>query len=156
MVWTHCRCILMFLAFGSAPVFGADPTKAVEEVLRAYEQAWGSHDGHAVASFYFEPAMRISATGPVVRPTQADQEAFFSGFLAGLVKAGYARSSLEELQVRLLDPQTAIASGVTVRSRADGRVFARVGVTYGLRNTPVGWRIFLSATHEPDSVLRFR
>jgi hypothetical protein len=69
--------------------------------------------------------MRISATGPVVRPTQADQEAFFSGFLAGLVKAGYARSSLEELQVRLLDPQTAIASGVTVRYRADGRVFAR-------------------------------
>jgi hypothetical protein len=32
-----------------------------------------------------------------------------------MVKRGYARSTGESLQVRLLDPQTAIASGVTVR-----------------------------------------
>lgn len=42
------------------------------------------------------------------------------------------RSAFEELQVRLLDPIAAIASGVTVRYRADGSALARVGVTYGL------------------------
>jgi ketosteroid isomerase-like protein len=130
--------------------------EAAKEALHAYEQAWSGHDGHAVASFYYEPAMRVTKAGPVVRPSRADQEAFFKGFLRGLVERGYARSSWEQLEVRLLDPQTAIASGVTVRHRADGTVFERVAVTYGLRNTAEGWKIFLSATHEPETVLRFR
>jgi hypothetical protein len=86
----------------------------------------------------------------------ADQEKFFSGFLAALVKAGYSSSAWKQLQIRLLDSQTAIASGVTVRYRKDGSEFARVGVTYGLRNTPSGWKIFLSATHDPQTALQFR
>jgi hypothetical protein len=31
-----------------------------------------------------------------------------------------------------------------------------VAVTYGLRKTDEGWKIFLSATHAPETVLRFR
>jgi len=58
--------------------------------------------------------------------------------------------------VRLLDPQTALASGITARFREDGSVLERVAVTYGLRNSGEGWKIFMSATHSPDSVLRFR
>ena len=120
----------------------ADGVKAVEDTLRAYEQAWSHLDGHAAASFYYEPAMRVTNGGPVVRATRSDQEAFFNGFLPALAKSGYTRSALEELQVRLLDPNTAVASGVTVRYRADGSVFARVGVTYGLWKTSEGWKIF--------------
>jgi NTF2-like protein (DUF6841) len=91
-----------------------------------------------------------------VRATRKDQEAFFENFLWALVKGGYERSSWESLEVRLLDPQTAIASGVTVRYRANGSVFARVGVTYALRSTAEGWKIFLSSTHEPGAALRFK
>jgi hypothetical protein len=72
------------------------------------------------------------------------------------VNRGYARSTWEELNVRLLDEQTAIAGGVTVRYRSDGSVFERLGATYGLYRTNEGWKIFMSATHAPDSVLRFR
>jgi ketosteroid isomerase-like protein len=152
------RCVLSFLLFalGGGPVSAADGVKAVEDTLRAYEQAWSHLDAHAAASFYYEPAMRVTNGGPVIRATRSDQEVFFNGFLPALAKAGYTRSALEELQVRLLDPNTAIASGVTVRYRADGSVFARVGVTYGLWRTSEGWKIFLSATHGPDTVLRFR
>jgi ketosteroid isomerase-like protein len=124
--------------------------------LQAYEEAWNRHDAHAVAGFYYEPAMRVGRGGPVVRPTRADQEAFFSGFLRGLVSRGYAGSAWEQLEVRLLDEETAVASGVTVRYRADGDVLERVAVTYGLRKAPEGWKIFLSTTHAPDTVLRFR
>jgi hypothetical protein len=109
-----------------------------------------------VASFYFEPAMRVGKGGPVVRATRAQQKEFFNGFLRGLVDRGYARSAWEELEVRLLDPQTALASGITVRYRNDGTVLERVAVTYGLRESPEGWKIFMSATHALDSVLRFR
>jgi ketosteroid isomerase-like protein len=128
----------------------------VTKVLQAYEEAWSRHDAHAVAGFYYEPAMRVGRGGPVVRPTRADQEAFFSGSLRGLVSRGYARSAWEQLEVHMLDVETAIASGVTVRYRADGDVLERVAVTYGLRKTAEGWKIFLSTTHAPDTVLRFR
>ena len=138
------------------PVFADSGEQAVIGTLHAYEQAWSKHDSQVVASFYHEPAMRLGKGGPAVRPTRIDQEAFFKAFLQGLVERGYARSTWETLEVHLLDPQTAIASGITVRYRADGSLFERLAVTYGLRETPAGWKIFLSATHAPDTALQFR
>jgi ketosteroid isomerase-like protein len=119
------------------------------------EAAWSCHDAHAVAGFYAEPAMRVARGGPVVRPTRADQEAFFRAFLGALVSRGYGRSQWEHLDVRLLDGETAIASGVSARYRSDGGLLEGVAVTYGLRKTDEGWKIFLSATHAPETVLRF-
>lgn len=58
--------------------------------------------------------------------------------------------------MRLLDETTAIASGVTVRYRPDGSVLERMALTYGLYKTSEGWKIFLSATHSANTVLRFR
>jgi uncharacterized protein (TIGR02246 family) len=148
--------ILLVLAPWCGAVLANADEDAVKDVLKAYEEAWSRHDGEAVANFYYEPAMRIGKGGPVVRATRADQRAFFDGFLRGLVERGYARSAWEELEVRLLDPQTALASGITVRYRDDGSVLERAAVTYGLRNSGEGWKIFMSATHAPDSVLHFR
>lgn len=126
---------------------------AVEETLRRYEEAWSRHDAHAVAGYYHEPAMRVGQGGPHVRATRAEQEAFFTGFLKGLVDKGYVASRWESLQVKLLDANTALASGVVVRLRADDVVFQRQGVTYGLWKTPDGWKIYLSTTHPPESAL---
>jgi len=148
--------ILLVLATWCGTVLANADEDAVKDVLKAYEEAWSRHDGEAVANFYYEPAMRVGKGGPVVRATRADQRAFFEGFLRGLVERGYTRSAWEELEVRLLDPQTALASGITVRYRDDGGVLERAAVTYGLRNSGEGWKIFMSATHAPDSVLRFR
>ena len=149
--------VVLTALLASCPLaFAAGGEQAVIDTLHAYEEAWSKHDGKAVASFYHEPAMRLSPGGPAVRPGLADQERFFTPFLAGLVARGYARSTWETLEVRLLDPQTAIASGITLRYRADGSLFERVAVTYGLRETPTGWKIFLSATHAADTVLQFR
>jgi uncharacterized protein (TIGR02246 family) len=148
--------VLLVLATWCGTVLANADEDAVKDVLRAYEDAWSRHDGEAIANFYYEPAMRVGKGGPAVRATRADQRAFFDGFLRGLVERGYARSAWEELEVRLLDPQTALASGITARFREDGSVLERVAVTYGLRNSGEGWKIFMSATHTPDSVLRFR
>jgi|KBSMisStaDraftv2_1062788.scaffolds.fasta_scaffold1129720_1 uncharacterized protein (TIGR02246 family) len=148
--------VLLVLATWCGTVLANADEDAVKDVLRAYEDAWSRHDGEAIANFYYEPAMRVGKGGPAVRATRADQRAFFDGFLRGLVERGYARSAWEELEVRLLDPQTALASGITARFREDGSVLERVAVTYGLRNSGEGWKIFMSATHSPDSVLRFR
>lgn len=150
----YAAAALLLLICSLESARAADDVQTVKETLRAYEQAWSRHDGRAVASFYYEPAMRVTTGGPVVRATRAEQETFFTGFLAGLVERGYARSTWEKLDVHLLDAKTAIASGVTVRYRADGSVFERVALTYALWSTADGWKIFLTATHAPDTMLR--
>lgn len=151
-VGLFCVAFAAFCSVASA----ADGEDAIRQTLQAYEQAWSRHDAHAVASFYFEPAMRVGKAGPVVRPTRADQQAFFEGYLRSIVGRGYDRSEWESLEVRLLDAQTGLASGIAVRYRADGSVLERVAVTYSLWSTDQGWKIFLSATHAPETVLHFR
>jgi len=148
--------LLPILVLWSGAILAGPEEEAVKDVLEAYEKAWSRHDAEAVAGFYFEPAIRVGKGGPVVRATRAEQKAFFDGFLRGLVDRGYARSTWEELDVRMLDSQTALASGITVRYRSDDTVLERVAVTYALRDSAEGWKIFMSATHAPGSVLRFR
>lgn len=149
--------VTILLGICSASAFAAGmPEEAVKEALTGYEEAWSKHDADAVAGFYYEPAMRVSRAGPAVRATRSDQKAFFDGFLRGMVERGYARSEWESLEVRLLDDDTAVASGVTVRRREDGSLLERAGVTYALRKSANGWKIFLSATHSPDNALQFR
>jgi len=161
MIATLCIPVLFLLS--PAAVASAVQAQApeainghsVEQVLRAYEDAWSRHDSRAIAMFYYEPTIRVSPAGPILRATRATQETFFNGLLATLVQQGYATSTWEQLEVRLLDENTAVASGVVVRHRTDGNVFQRQGVTYNLWRTPEGWKIFLSATHAPATALRF-
>ena len=138
------------------PASAQDAFEDVRQTLQAYEQAWSRHDASAIAAFYFEPAMRVSKAGPVIRATRADQEAFFAGYLRAIIERGYERSAWESLNGRLLDAQTALASGIAVRYRADGSILERVGLTYHLWKTADGWKIILSATHAPENVLRFQ
>ena len=152
----HVGMICIAFASICAAASAADGEDAIRQTLQDYEQAWSRHDARAVAGFCFEPAMRVGKAGPVIRATQVDQETFFDGYLRGMVGRGYDRSEWESLEVRLLDAQTGLASGIAVRYRADGSVLERVAVTYQLWSTDKGWKIFLSATHAPQSVLHFR
>lgn len=140
----------------SVPASAQETFEDVRQTLQAYEQAWSRHDAQAIAGFYFEPAMRVSKAGPVVRATRADQQAFFVGYLRAMIERGYERSEWESLNGRLLDAQTALASGVAVRYRLDGSILERVGLTYHFWKTGDGWKIFVSATHAPENVLRFQ
>ena len=146
---------LVLASWCATALAGADEVD-VQNLLDAYEQAWSQHDAIAIASFYYEPAMRIGRGGPVVRPTRADQEAFFTHFVPELVQRGFDHSAFEELNLHLLDADTGIASGILLRYRKDGSLFERVAVTYGLRKGQAGWKIFLSDTHPAETVMRFR
>jgi hypothetical protein len=79
-----------------------------------------------------------------------------AGYLRAMIERGYERSEWESLNGRLLDAQTALASGVAVRYRLDGSILERVGLTYHFWKTGDGWKIFVSATHAPENVLRFQ
>jgi ketosteroid isomerase-like protein len=146
----------MWTLMSSVPASAQETFEDVRQTLQAYEQAWSRHDAQAIAGFYFEPAMRVSKAGPVVRATRADQQTFFAGYLRAMIERGYERSEWESLNGRLLDAQTALASGVAVRYRLDGSILERVGLTYHFWKTGDGWKIFVSATHAPENVLRFQ
>jgi len=94
-------------------------------------------------------------TVPPCAPLATCRE-FFAGFLPAPVKQGYAYSTCERLDVRLLDRSIAIASGVVVCHRQDYSEFQCQAVAYGLWCTGQGWKIFLSATHSPDTALYLR
>lgn len=154
-----CVLAIMLWVSGIGSVWAGDittKTAQVRHTLQAYEQAWSRHDPEAAAAFYYEPAMRLSHDGPKVRATREEELAFFKVFLPGIVKAGYDYSRWDHLEIHLLDSRTAIASGVVTRYRHDGSVFERQGATYGLWHTQKGWKIFLSATHAPNTALRFQ
>jgi len=149
------RCCLIIMLLGSGVVLATERAD-IEAMLQGYEKAWSDHDSRAIASFYYEPAMRVSPNGPVIRQTRKDQESFFFAFLPGLIQRGFDRTTWEELNIHLLDSETAMASGIVIRTRKDGSVLERVAVSYGLRKTQQEWKIFLSDTHTPDTVMRFR
>jgi hypothetical protein len=109
--------LFVVTVFWSVSARPAPAQQDVVDLLDAYEQAWSRRDAQAIADFYYEPAMRVGKGGPVVRATRAEQASFFAGFLPGMVERGYDHSVWEGLEVRLLDPQTAVASGITVRYR---------------------------------------
>jgi ketosteroid isomerase-like protein len=66
------RCCLIFTLVGSSVALAGDQANG-EATLQSYENAWSERDPHAIASFYYEPAMRVSPAGPVVRQTRKDQ-----------------------------------------------------------------------------------
>jgi ketosteroid isomerase-like protein len=148
-------CLSILLAAISVTALAGDEAEVIQ-TLQDYEAAWSRHDANAIASFYYEPAMRIGRGGPVVRPLRSDQETFFSGFMPELIRRGFDHSGFEELNVHLLDTDTAIASGILLRYRKEGDVLERAAVSFGLRKTTDGWKIFLTDTHAPDTVMRFR
>jgi thioredoxin-related protein len=77
-----------------------------------------------------------------------------------LFPAAFAAAAIGPVAAGPVTEQDAGAQAVeqvmrfVVRSRADGTLFQRQGVTYGLWRDAEGWRIFLSATHGPSTALR--
>ena len=151
-----CISIVLIPFFGISLANANDADPEIEKVMNGYEKAWSHHDAKAIASFYHEPSMRVSKTGPTVRKTVKDQEIFFEGLLGDLVTKGYDHSDWETLNIHLMDTNTAIVSGVILRYRKDGSLMYRTAVSYGLWKSLDEWKIFWSATHAPEGVMQFK
>ncbi len=145
--------ILILPMFLAGVVHANDTESGIRAVMIGYEQAWSKRDAKAVASYYHEPAIRGSRVGPTARPTIKSQEIFFEGFLGSLVIRGYDYSDWESLNIHIMNAQTAVAGGITLRYKKDGTLMERAAVSYGLWKTIDGWEIFWSTTHTPEGVM---
>ncbi len=73
--------VLVLATFWANVVHANDTESEIKAVMTGYEKAWSQHDAKAIANYYHEPAMRVSKTGPTVRPTSKSQEIFLRVFL---------------------------------------------------------------------------
>lgn len=131
-----------------------DDKAAVTRVLTDYFNAFSTLDVQAIVSYYHEPSLFITPQGVIAAPTHAAMTDGFTSVAEGLRARGYRRSELSMLHVKQLSATATLASGVTVRYKADGQELERVGVTYLLHKADSRWRIAVVATHDTDTVMR--
>jgi len=63
---------------------------------------------------------------------------------------GFGRSELIIRDIKSLNPTVIMATCVAVRYKVDGSVLERVGVTYVLDKTNLGWEIAVLITNEAE------
>lgn len=99
------------------------------------------------------PWYTMGANGITARSTEAENLAFFSSAIAGLIDRGWDRSTFRTKTICVLNAGAAIVSGTNTRSRADGSIMSVGGVSYMLGTTSDGWRIISFASHPPDKLV---
>ena len=149
----------LFPALGivpSAPLAaGEDNKTAVTRVLTDYYNAFSKLDVQRILPYFHEPSFLIGPGGVAATSTHAALEAMSMPAMQCLRARGYARSELSMLRVKPLSATTTLASGVSVRYKADGQELERVGVTYLLHKADSGWKIAVLVAHDTDNVLQF-
>ena len=136
---------------------GASPEAAeIRDLLLRYTEWFSAGDAGRIArEAYHVPFQGFLATGPLAVSSVEAVELALAATIGAMRLTGYARSTLSEPVVSLLDHRAAIASGVVTRYRADGTVMDTLGSSYLLGKTLLhGWRILSNFTHDQGSVVR--
>ena len=150
--------MLLFPALGTFPgvllAAGEDDKAAATRVLTDYYSAFSRLDVQGILPYFHEPCLLVSPEGVAATPTHAALAAAFTPTMKDLRARGYARSALTKLRVEPLSATTTLASGITVRYKANGQELERVGVTYLLQKADNSWKIAVLVVHDTDNVLR--
>ncbi|WP_105189925.1 DUF6841 family protein [Pseudoalteromonas sp. T1lg48] len=101
----------------------------------------------------YMPTIMLMSTNNA--PQSIDAPSFVmqvSKFLDNLKHQGAASVNWQQVNIRLIDENIAIATNLAVRYRDNGEVFNKVGATYFLYKTGKNWRIASFAVHEHTGV----
>jgi len=135
-------------------VNGQDENAAVAQALNDYYRAFSAYDTQHALSYYNEPVVFITAQSVIAATTPGESAARLTKLYETLRPTGFARSELINLHIKQMSGGLAIASGVAVRYKADGQELGRLGVTYILRKTTVGWKLAALVSHDVATALR--
>lgn len=133
---------------------GGDEEERVAQTLSDYYQAFSTLDMQVILPYFHEPSMLVGPRGFGVAPDHAALATMLARSLKGLRPRRFARSELIRLHVRKLSSATALASGIAVRYRTDGRELERAGVTYLMQKAKRNWKIAVLVIHEPENALQ--
>jgi ketosteroid isomerase-like protein len=132
---------------------GGDDEERVAQTLGDYYRAFSKLDMQAILPYFHEPSMLVGPRGFGAAPNHAALATMLAPSLKGLPPRRFARSELIRLHVRRLSAATALASGVAVRYKTDGKELERAGVTYLMQKAKRNWKIAVLVIHEPENAL---
>ncbi len=91
--------------------------KSIRDVIEAFGEAWSRGNAKEAASFFAEDAVRVGASGIVLRG-KAEIEALYDKMLNTKMKG--ASVKYERGSIRMLSPELAVWQGGTVAVTAGG------------------------------------
>ena len=124
-------------------------TSQIREFFQRYgatfvELAIGKRsDVDALLEFYGAPLRFIGSTFHMVMQDSAaiTGAAGMGGEIDRLRRAGFAGSTLDRCQIKVLNPRAALVDALWLRRDGAGALMARFAVIYFVTLTPGGWRI---------------
>lgn len=120
-----------------------------EALFNRYLRAWNAHDLPAVADCFAEPAMFVLPTGAVSIPDRAAFVTLLQKVFAGLVAAGYSRSTIGPIKARSCADDLAIVDALDVRRlKDDGSLLEEIDGHYVMQRTGDGWRFAVAVVCE--------
>ena len=122
-----------------------DITAFFTELAEVFSQS----DLQRYRDFYLLPCLMVTETGTVPLVGEACFTATFHGIFVRLLGDNFAKCTFHALQVASLAPTLTLATMCWKRYRTDGSLIEMLGVTYTLRQTPLGWRIVALVLHQP-------
>jgi len=123
-------------------------TTTVTEFLNTYYHTFSTLNIESIAPFFHEPCLFVSPQGVTAAPTSDAVKEVFKIIAKDLQSKGYGRSELTQLNIERMSATAMLATGVAVRFTTDGRELERVGVTYILQKSDIGWRIAVTVIHD--------
>jgi len=73
---------------------------------------------------------------------------------AEMAAADFDHTERHEASIKVLNDNTAMASGLAVRFTKDGQQLERRGASFACRKTEFGWKIVTVIHHSPDNVIK--
>lgn len=132
-----------------------DDKRLICDLVRHYIDVFNAADFEACADCYRFPLGFTTQAGVSVLPDQAAFIAMWRQTHAALVAQGWARSTLDETHVRLLDTHLAFCSIKVSRLRGDDSDMETAGGVYTLRKGREGWKIVANVMQDVGNMLRF-
>ena len=135
-----------------------EPTQDSQDIrslVQRYIDVFNAADFEACAECYRFPLSFITPAGVSVLASREEFLAMWHKNHAALVAQGWARSTLDETHVRLLDANLAFGSIKVTRLSGDGSVMETAGGVYTLRKGREGWKIVANVMQDVGNMLRF-
>jgi hypothetical protein len=125
-----------------------EPNPAID-TFWSYTRAFQALDAKAVATFFHEPAMMITARGVLALPNTWAVEHAYADIMDQLRGGLYASTEFSSVSERVLSDELVELAGNGTWVDREGRRYMPFGFTYTLRRTELGYRIVVALVHAP-------
>ena len=131
-----------------------DLEREVDQLFVDYFPDFSALDLRAIVSYFHLPCAFITPKTVFAYSTADEVEDFWAPRFRDLKESGFDHTERSRASIKILNDNTAVASGLATRYTKDGNELERRGASFVCRKTLNGWRIATVIHHSPDSVIQ--